>query len=81
MLIEILYPNEWSGGLCDSYEARVCLSKTTNSFVTGLMWAAGDAMEYLRSLDPIHGKRFLLYKDGAYCGEIWTETRDINLEL
>lgn len=69
--VDILCPNVWSDGICDSYESRVYFTKEIPFPMTNIFrYLEKEVLPKLSNLDEIHGKRFSIYLNQSYIGEI-----------
>lgn len=79
--VDILCPNEWRDGICDSYESRVYLSHNCKTYPEYRNWLSDMAQDYINNLDPIHGDRFDVYVDYQYKGWIIRQKEEFNKTL
>ena len=79
--VEVLCPNSWADGICDSYESRVYLEHEAKDYKDIILWLS-KAVNHLNTLDPeYHGYRFEIYIDHEYRGEINTMSKTFELSF
>lgn len=79
--VDILCPNEWHDGICDSYESRVYLSHDCKDSAEYRNWLSTTAQEYINNLDEVHGNIFDVYVDYQYKGWIIRQKEEFSRTL